>query len=118
MTGRPLGPLERHCVSSLDLDVGLGRHGRPVANDVRAAKGVREDEAIIPLIDGPSKHIGGVGLSGESRAIIAFVANTVDNDIADVAVGVDTDGRGERSQHSGLASIRFGEDRHDGRNGK
>ena len=83
----PGGPLQADLVAGCDDGV-AARVGRvQVADDVVCGEGVGRDEAVGCVGRLPGDDHGGVGVVGVGADVPPFVADSVDHDVGDVAVG-------------------------------
>ena len=97
---RPEVPAHVEDVARRDLNVGLGRRGAAVADDVGVAHVLVGDGALVLCRRGPAKDIGAVRGAGVLEDGVPFVRLVVDDDAADVSVG-SSDGRaGQRGKQS------------------
>jgi hypothetical protein len=91
-------PLEEQLGAGLDLCVDGGGGAVGVADDVGVVELGGLDEAVVGDVDLPADDGGVVGLVGEGGGVVAAVADAVDVDPVDVAVGRDEGRRGERRE--------------------
>lgn len=98
-------PDDRDLVASGDGGMALAGLGTLVTDDVGRTKVVGLNETVVLVKSRPTNHIGGRARVVEvGGGIIVAVVVTVDNDVANVAVGRDEGGTGQRSEEGRLGS--------------
>ena len=109
----PCIPLHRYLATRSNLDMGLSRRGRPMADDIRPSKGTWRNEAEVGHVDGPRKDVGRIWRVVHGRAVIAWVGDTFDDEVTDTSVS-DNRGCRQQSNDSSPAARRLGHHRHFG----
>lgn len=94
----PFGPLNVDAVTCLHSNVALGVRRVLVADNVGRGVIFRADEAVAGVGSGPSGDNRRIGHVRERGDVKAFVRDTVDNDVGDMAVGSHLGGRQQRGQ--------------------